>query len=1737
MARRLVAGVLAGVMVLAGLQAPSAHAAGLTVGLSSNGSTTGLTEWAIGVGQSTSTFYALVSGGTASSFRWWTEDTAVATVSPNGDTATVRGVGDGATKLWVEAKGGGETVTDWAWMSVGANVVDTPGPVVKSGAALYRSRTTASASSGVLSSAVTAMLVTHTSGSWVRVTFPANFVFSADDTYAARAAWVAKSSVDIPPSSVSMSPATLIVEKGRTGSLSATTLQSYANDVTVSWSSGATGTATVSSAGVVSGVNEGVTSVTVAASSSHGVRLTDAATVSVYTPMAAVAATARVAVGARSVADGTSAVLVSLAAGGAVSVVGVCGSYFLVESGGKRGFVPITAIRMPPPEVTLDKSAADLEIGKTLSLTVSAGASYRWWSDDTTVATVTTSGRTITVTGKAQGVAQVWVELADRWGSVGTASAWVTVFADVPDTPGSIAHRDAETWLSATTDGTSRGALAAEVSGTVTAVAGSWVRLSFPSGFSFSDGRSGSTAWLRKADVDIPPVSVTVDVPTRVVEKAGMTQATAIVGHDYANDVALSWTSGATGVATITDAGVIRGVSEGVSVLRVAAASSHGVRFTDTTTVSVYTPDPGVGKLIGAASLRPVADDRSSPVGAAAAGDQVIVLGPCGEYLYIDRDGVRGFVPKSAVAVSAALVSLGASAVSVGIGAKTVLLATPAADAAELSYAWSSTDPELADVSGTARQGTVIGRSEGVAQARVEATDAADESWPAAAWVSVYTPVTLKGKAVTDAGVRMSALPDAPLVAVVDTGAKVSILGVLGGYYYVQAGDERGYVDQPAIALAAGKLSITPAAIAVSTEGVLASVRGTVASGVVDTWEWKSADPRVATAESTRPAVTATGVTQGVTKLQVTATDATGEAQKAAAWVTTYEPFPVTMKGKAISDTPAREAATTDAATWGTVKTGAQVTILGQSGSWWYTDIAATRGFVPKATVIVQVTKVTAPIAVDVPRGGQVTTTAVAEPALAEVTWSWTSAKTAAATVTGNATATVKGVAEGTSQLTAQAKDRAGGTAKAAVWATSYTPAPGATTGYTAVATAMRYWADPAATPLRQLGKGNQLQILGTAGAFFYARTGNTTGWVAKSAITIPATGISVSPSSVSVAAGQNASITATLAPTLSTDTLTWRSGNTTVATVSKGKVTALKPGTTQVTALASSGQWTTVSVRVTQPPAPQPAPSSGKSTLKVLDQGLSSYVLSVGLSAAACRWQVQRQVGGGAWDRVKAESRTSRQGSCGALSGIKVSFRVAGLAGKKIRWRLQTWTSAGKALPVVTTGAYTIGQVTGLTATAQPTSITLRWNKMTGAAGYVISQLKSGVWKQAARVAGDRAVSKMLKASPSKTYTYRVVAVRCVVGDKTCTTKVTAAGSKSILYSGKIAVKTPPKLSTKTLNAKAHKALKRMLLEGALLYEGKEKITSSIKWQVNDAKKKVTKNAHPYLKLRWVSGVLEMHLYVRFVDDGQSGGGKKTWPNPETGKDTASGSFKTNRSLFIKGVNSLWSGKTITGAWGAADGKNQRDFGTNVSFKTKIVWHDYKDRKKKGKEDAKKQQYLTVYMGSTVTDPWNDGATTDEAGGPVCEPRDDPWYHGEHYPGFLFWSDGPYGENRICMPWEWEVDQDEHGSPFYGKNYGKTAGHELGHMLGLSDAYTANHVDRMAENEETTIDGENAVMKYQWNVSRITANDLEMVVHAYAQHGQAGVEHCQSYKTFKKDDPHRCGVISTVIGLTDDQH
>src|SRR2546427_51702 len=250
----------------------------------------------------------------------------------------------------------------------------------------------------------------------------------------------------VPVSSVTVSPATANVFVGATTQLSATPKDAAGNVLTgraVAWTSSNAAIATVSAAGLVTGVAAGSAMIT---ATSEGQSGTASVTVAIV-PVASVTvspATAVVLVGAtvqltttlkdaagnvlsgRSVtwASGTPAVA-TVSSTGLVTGVAAGAATITATSEGQSGTAAVTVSSVPVASVTVSPATANVFVGATTQLSatpkdaagnVLTGRGVAWTSSNTAIATVSAAGL---VTGVAAGSATITATSGRESGTAG----------------------------------------------------------------------------------------------------------------------------------------------------------------------------------------------------------------------------------------------------------------------------------------------------------------------------------------------------------------------------------------------------------------------------------------------------------------------------------------------------------------------------------------------------------------------------------------------------------------------------------------------------------------------------------------------------------------------------------------------------------------------------------------------------------------------------------------------------------------------------------------------------------------------------------------------------------------------------------------------------------------------------------------------------------------------------------------------------------------------------------------------------------------------------------------------------------------------------------------------------------------------------------------------------------------------------------------------------------------------
>ncbi len=147
---------------------------------------------------------------------------------------------------------------------------------------------------------------------------------------------------------------------------------------------------------------------------------------------------------------------------------------------------------------------------------------------------------------------------------------------------------------------------------------------------------------------------------------------------------------------------------------------------------------------------------------------------------------------------------------------------------------------------------------------------------------------------------------------------------------------------------------------------------------------------------------------------------------------------------------------------------------------------------------------------------------------------------------------------------------------------------------------------------------------------------------------TVNPTSISLSKSSLSLTVGASQTITATVLPSDATDkTVTWTSSNTSVATVSNGKITAKAEGSATITARTTNGKFKSCIVTVTNPTINPTSISLSKTSLS-LTVGASQTITATVLPSDATD---------------KTVTWTSSNTSVATVSSGKITAKAAGTA------------------------------------------------------------------------------------------------------------------------------------------------------------------------------------------------------------------------------------------------------------------------------------------------------------------------------------------------------------------------------------------------------------------------------------------------------------------------------------------
>lgn len=247
--------------------------------------------------------------------------------------------------------------------------------------------------------------------------------------------------------------------------------------------------------------------------------------------------------------------------------------------------------------------------------------------------------------------------------------------------------------------------------------------------------------------------------------------------------------------------------------------------------------------------------------------------------------------------------------------------------------------------------------------------------------------------------------------------------------------------------------------------------------------------------------------------------------------------------------------------------------------------------------------------------------------------------------------------------------------------------------------------------------------------------------------VTIPSSKIKLSKTSVNLIQGKSISLKSTLTPSDTTDTVTWSSSSTAVASVSKsGKVTAKKPGTATITAKTSSGKTAKCKVTVKL---------SAPTSVKTATAGISSIKIS---------WKAVSNASGYYIYCATSKSGTYKKAAT-VKGGSKTSYTNKNLSkGKTYYYKVVAYGTAAKYNSAQSTASGAKTRVLAPKVTAKASSynkIKLSWNKPSSASGYYIYRAtsKTGKYTKIATIKKSSTTTYTNTVTTGTTYYYKVIA------------------------------------------------------------------------------------------------------------------------------------------------------------------------------------------------------------------------------------------------------------------------------------------------------------------------------------------------------------------------------------------
>jgi trimeric autotransporter adhesin len=462
---------------------------------------------------------------------WISGAPTIATVDAGG---RVTAVGPGAALIIASSEGVRATVQVTVTAATVASVVTTPATAtVQEGRTLQLTASALDARGRVMAGQVVTWSSSNVNVATVSSSGLVQSIARGSATITATVNGVAGrttlSVIPVPVAAVSIAPTSAALSTGRTLQLTATLTDTLGRPLslagrTVTWTSSAPSIATVGATGVVTGASPGIVTITATAEGKTGV----------------------------------ASIIVSLAP---VATVNVSASVGQASVGSSTQF-----------------SATALDAGGA----VLTGRAVAWSTSDPTVATVSTSGL---VSALAPGTVQVTATIGGVAGSAPLTVVPVAVaVAAVVLTPGTGAllpggtlqlvatPRDSAglpvTGRTATWSSAAPAVASVDASGLVTALSVGSAAIS-----ATVDGVSGS-ATITVGSVPIASIAIS---PTTASVTAGATTTLSATPLDAGGNVlpgrTLTWSSDNTAVASVTQGGVVTGVSSGAATITVSGAS------------------------------------------------------------------------------------------------------------------------------------------------------------------------------------------------------------------------------------------------------------------------------------------------------------------------------------------------------------------------------------------------------------------------------------------------------------------------------------------------------------------------------------------------------------------------------------------------------------------------------------------------------------------------------------------------------------------------------------------------------------------------------------------------------------------------------------------------------------------------------------------------------------------------------------------------------------------------------------------------------------------------------------------------------------------------------------------------------------------------------------------------------------------------------------------------------------